>query len=393
MRWTHGLLLLCFTGACSVNDSVALLPEPHAQSDAGYCVSGAEPRLVADRTTGAELCNGQLAARVFQQSLCTCGDLVISASSATDAFASSRESGPTGGAGSIVGINGGLQMTSSLEIGGSLRVGGSGIQMGAGKLSVREELRDLGGLKGAASVQVGADAWVGGDIELQELGVEGLLTLPPERTLAVAQPPPRVLRATVGPFPPPCACATPENIGGYVKNHATAHHNASIGLAVDALADYSGAASLELPCGRFYLSRIHGAGSLLVRVTGRAALFVAGDVDVGALEVRLEQGAQLDLFVAGGLFARGSVRMGSPRYPAHLRVYVEGEFDLDAGDPWNSLPETHELAGNFYLPNTFVTLSRRAEVFGSLFAQRVAASAGLFLHQDLEVKDLGRNCS
>jgi len=394
MRWTHGLLLLAAAGACSVNDSVAILPGPPEQEPLASCASGEPLRLVEEGATGREICAGHLASRVFTQALCTCGELVVSAPSALDAFQGSLGPGPSGGAGASVGANGGIEVTSELKVSGSLQVGGPGLALGAALLSVQGELRDAGRLQGATSrVQVGGDAWVAGDIELQELTVGGVLSLPAERRLSVPRPPPGVRREPVGPFAPPCACDSPEDIGAYVRNHATAHHDAAIGLAVDALADFSGDPTLELPCGRFYLTRIHGPGSLLLRVTGRAALFVDGDVDVGGLDVRLEEGAELDLFIAGGLSARGNARMGSPQYPSRLRVYVAGAFDLDAEDPWNTLPETHALAGNFYLPRANVDLSRRAELSGSLFAQRVAASSGMFIHHDLDVRGLGKTCS
>ncbi len=391
MRWTHGLVLLAATGACSVEDAVAILP---GSDRAGYCASGAPTRLVEDGATGREICGGLLASRVFTRALCACGELVVSAPAALDAFQGSQGPGSSGGAGASVGANGGLQVTSELTVSGSLQAGDPGIVLGAALLSIQGELRDAGRLQGASTtVRVGGDAWVAGDVELQELTVGGVLSHPAERRLSVPQPPPRVRREPVGPFAPPCSCDAPEDVGAFVKNHVTAHHNADIGLAVDALADFTGDAALELPCGRFYLTRIHGAGSLLLRVTGRAALLVDGDVDVGGLDVQLGEEAELDLLVAGGVSARGPVRMGSPGFPSRLRVYVAGAFDLDAGDPWNTLPESSELAGNFYLPRASLDLSRRAELSGSVFAQRVAASAGLFIHYDLDVLGLGERCA
>lgn len=409
MRWTLGLLLALLAGGgggCSVSDPVASLHGPEGSSpgpDAGtaeggvpaddrseYCARSGPPWLVVDGATGRESCSGHLAARTFPHALCSCEGLEASAPFGTDAFRSSLGAWSPGGTGASLATNGGLVVNSPMEVGGSLWVAGSGIQL-ATTLSVAESLRSGGPLLGQASVSVRGDARVSGDITLDALTVGGVLSLPAERSFSVSGPlqVSEVRREPVEPLAPPCPCSASErvDIGAYVANHVTANHDASIGLEPTALDGFSGDRTLALPCGRFYLSRISGPGSVRLVVRGRAALFVGGDVAVGQrFEVELLEGAELDLFIAGRLSAAERLGLGSARYPARLRVYVGGSDPIE-------VPTASTLAGNFYAPLADLASSEPVELYGSLFIRRLVTSGGLSVHYDVDVLGAEAACS
>ncbi|WNG51532.1 hypothetical protein F0U60_50920 [Archangium minus] len=270
-----------------------------------------------------------------------------------------------------------------MQIGGALRVGGTrGIQA-ATTLSIAGELQTRGALEGNGPVSVEGDARVGGDITLASLTVGGTLTLPPERTLSVSGSfqVSELRREPVEPPPPPCPCDAfdGEDIGALVNSHVTDNHNASMGLDPAALDGFSEDRTLELPCGRFYLSRIAGSGSAKLIVSGRSVLFVGGDVDVGRrFEVELLEGAELDLFITGRLFAAERLALGSARFPSRLRVYVGGPGSFE-------VPASSLLAGNVHAPGASMDVSEKLELFGALLIGRLASSGEVSIHYDLDV--------
>ncbi|PTL78243.1 hypothetical protein DAT35_40015 [Vitiosangium sp. GDMCC 1.1324] len=376
----------------NASDADAGTPDGGTPADerSAYCARPGPPWLVVDGATGQESCSGHLAARTFPHALCSCEGLEASAPFGTDAFRSSQGSWSPGAPGASIATNGGLSVNSPMEVGGSLWVASTGIQL-TSTLSIAESLRNGGPLMGRASVSVRGNAQVSGDISLDALTVGGILSLPAERDLTVSGSlqVSELRREPVEPPVPPCPCAATErvDIGAYVANHVTANHDASIGLEPTALDGFSGDRTLELPCGRFYLSRISGPGSVRLVVSGRAALFVGGDVAVGQrFDVELLEGAELDLFIAGKLSAVERLSLGSVRYPARLRVYVGGTDPIE-------VPTASTLAGNFYAPLAYMALSERVELYGSLFIQRLAASGGLSVHYDMDVLGTEAACS
>src|SRR6185503_12712441 len=82
----------------------------------------------------------------------------------------------------------------------------------------------------------------------------------------------------------PCALRPDDlvDIAAFVAGHATDNQDAAIGLSPGRLTDYHGAVTLDLPCGIYYVGPIRGDAALTLRVTGRAALLVDGDLSLGA---------------------------------------------------------------------------------------------------------------
>ncbi|MFP2905174.1 hypothetical protein ACLESD_08975 [Pyxidicoccus sp. 3LFB2] len=411
--WPGWWLCLPLAGAlttgCTQSDLVATLstrdagasdagepPPPDAgPSDSGtppddwnaWC-AGQGPLIVLGATNGgAPTCSGRLAEQTFRQALCTCEGLALGARMETDAFRGSEGPYVPGGQGGDVGVNGGLSANDAISVGGSLRVGGAtGIQLGR-TLSVGGALFSSGPLTGnTATASVAEAARVRGDVSLAALTVAGSLTVPPEYTLGPVQAA-EVRREPVAAVTP-CACdsASQVDVAALIAHHARDNDNAAIGLDPATLEDLPGARALELPCGRFVLTRISGAGPATLTVRARTALFIQDGVDLDeGLTVDVQPPGELDLFIGGSLTVAGPLLLGSTATPSRVRVYVTRSSVL-------SLSAGSTLAGNLYAPGASLSTSGTAEVFGSVFVRNLEAAAPLRLHYDADVLDAGAGC-
>jgi hypothetical protein len=116
-----------------------------------------------------------------------------------------------------------------------------------------------------------------------------------------------------------------------------------------------------------------------LQVTGRVALFVAGDIAVTQdLRIELAEGAEVDLFVAGNVSIMGAFEIGDADSPARTRVYVGGTTLALAA---NATP----LAANIYAPNAVLELASNFEMWGSILAGRMQLSGDFALHYDTSV--------
>ncbi|WP_235685299.1 DUF7305 domain-containing protein [Corallococcus silvisoli] len=377
------------SAACTVSDPVATLHSPDAGGDipdawAEHCANSGPPLLLGDPAAGPLLCSGRLAQTLFRRAACSCEGLSLSAPFATDAFRSTVGPYTPGGTGGDVGVNGGLAANDRVTVGGSLQVGS--LQLG-NPLSVGGSLHSNGPLAGpGTSATVAGDAWVNGDVSLAAFTVGGVLTLPPEFTPGPAQA--AELRREPVASVVPCACdaASRFDPGALIAHHTVDNDNAAIGLDPAALVDVTGERVLELPCGRFVLTRVAGPGHATLRIRGRTALFIPGGVNLlEALTVDVQPPGELDLFLAGGFLVSGQLTLGSSALPSRVRVYVAGTqaLDISAGST---------LAGNLYAPQAALNLSGNAEVFGSFFVRHLEASGAVRVHHDADVLTAGAAC-
>lgn len=373
-------LLVC---ACSVEDPLGTDRSGCAQSPCdptdrdAYCAGKGPPILVGDGMGNRDICSGAIAQTTFRFALCTHDAYVTSVGLETDSFSAAAGYVP-GGRGGSVGIDASFSATAPVTLGGSLWASG----VSATSLNVAGELRDQGALDSMGTISIDHDAFVANDVDVQDLTVGGTLTLPMASMLTIrgANNAPRVMRAPVS-IPVPCDFTNTLNIAGYAIAHETLNHNAGI---VDShqLENFT-TTQLSLPCGRFYLTKING-GSLTIIAGGRTALFVGGDVTLMQdLTVQLADGAELDLFIAGGLSVGGTVNVGSQAQPNRARMYVGGTVQLGA---------TGTFGGNFYAPDAILQVSADLEIFGSLFVRAVSASGHVKVHYDTDVLGAGNNC-
>lgn len=367
------LLLLA---ACASQDIVA----SGAGTGPAYCQGSGPPILTGD------VCTGDVAVQTFGRALCTCEGYATSTMLTTDSFDSvAGPYVPDQGTSGDVGIDGPMQTSAMSSIHGSLALTGNASLMA--DLSVSHAL-DVGGTLGGKTVVVGSDAHVAGDIAVDQLTVAGQLTVPASATITGAVSAGATLRAPVS-VAPPCACDAQAlvDIPAFVAAHASDNQNAAIGLASDQLTDYTGDQVLDLPCGIYYLGPVHGNGALTLRITGRVALLVDGDLALTAPfnVVLATDGAELDLMVSGLLSSNHAIVAGRTDHPSRTRIYVGGDGDIDlSGDS--------QLAVNFYAPKARLALSGNATIFGALFVRRLDQAAPVEIHYDVDVRRADVGC-
>lgn len=360
---------------------------PPDGSLAAFC-AGSGPIVVIGEDDAA-LCTGTLAESSFRQALCSCLDYVGSHPITTDAFDSSM--GPytpeTATSGASVGINGNWNSTAVSEVGGSLTVAGSAAITVSRDLLVHGHLRVGGRVDhNGARLEVGHDAFVAGDIVGTTLEVDGTLTQPAGgRVDSTSQSIGARATGAVA-IEPPCNCASPFDVGALVARHESVNDNAEIDLSPTALNDYAAGTVLELPCGRYYLDRVYGTGALTIRLSGRTALFIAGDASLqGDFTVELAPGAELDLFVSGNVLAASSFVLGSAEAPSMARLYVGGTGTLQ-------LSGAAVSAGNIYAPRAELVAAGGLELYGSAFVRRVSSTGPIVIHYDRAVSRVGEEC-
>ncbi|MBX3275953.1 MAG: hypothetical protein KF729_37220 [Sandaracinaceae bacterium] len=350
------------------------------------------PVLVGDGPGGRALCGGGAAERAFRYALCACRGVSLSTPLETASFDSRR--GPfaaPGGSGAAVGVNGALELSSPMRFGGSLWVAGpEGVRApsDATPVSVAGELRSGGAYASGSALEVGLDARVAGDVTAASLVVGGALVTPAGATVSAASVTAAERRTEPVVVAPPCDCdpSVLLDVGALVRARERDHDDARAGLAPASLADYRGDVRVELPCGRYYFDRVAGDGALTFVVTGRAAVYVAGDLAPGGpLRVEIGEAAELDLFVQGTLTSTADVTFGEPAHPARARLYLGGDGAV-------TLTGTSVLAGNVYAPRADVSTSGALDVYGSLFVGRLSASGGVRVFYDTAVLDAGADC-
>ncbi len=377
------LLLLWALVGCTQVDVVAIRPDGAApivdggaddDGAVGFCAGDGPLVLVGDGRLG---CSGTVAQTTFRHAICTCDGLAVSAPLATDAFDSRDGPYTSSEGGGSLGTNGRFDASAAVDVGGALTASGDGLQFGASDLRVRARLRSAGPLTGDGLLAVGGDAAVNGDLRVEDLFVGGTVRTPEGATVE-ARGIDEAPRRETGPVSvtPPCDCA-PErllDVGALVDAHQTTNDNDAIGLEADALMDLGADARLTLPCGRYHVSGIEG-DALTLEATGRVALFVDGDMALGELTIELSEGAEVDLFIAGNVLGQARWTLGDTSQPVNVRVYVGGGGTLE-------LAGGATFAGNVYAPSAELVTPAAVEVFGSLFARRIAASGPLTVHYD-----------
>ncbi len=376
---------LALLAACTSRDIVASGELP--DEEPAYCagpspvILRAPPPPIGGQPRAA-VCTGAVAVRTFPRALCTCEDYATSTPLQTDSFDSASGPYVPGGISGDVGVNGELRASSAVEVSGALAVAGPGGVGLLGNLRVARDL-DVGGALGTGvMVTSGGNARVAGPVDVTALTVAGTLTVPAGVGLAGTITAGATVRAPVA-IDPPCACGAADlvDIPGLVTAHATDNQNAVIGLAPDRLTDYRGPVTLDLPCGVYYVGPVRGDGALTLRVTGRAALLIEGDVTLVApftVELATED-AELDLLIGGLLSSDQAIVIGRADHPARTRVYIGGAGTIElSGDS--------RLAANLYAPRAAVAASATATVFGSLFVRRLDQAAPFTIHYDVDVR-------
>lgn len=378
-----GLLaaLTAALGGCIARDTVAR-SENGGSGASAFCAGAGPPVLVGGT------CTGTLSQRYFSRAACACGGLNLASDLVTDRFDSRVGPWAAGGAGGDVGVVGGLSTNGLLRVGGSLVVAGGDLQ-GAATVAVGGDLA-VGGALGrpGTAVRVGGSARIAGDVSVASLDVAGTLTAPAGATLSPGVTADGGVVAGSVEVAAPCRCAASEalDVAAVVAQHQATNDDAAIGLAPDVLSAVEGVRTVALPCGRFYLERIQGAGTVTLRAQGRAALFVAAGISLaGALAVELDPGAELDLFVAGSVNLPATLRLGDPARPSALRVWLAapGAIGVPADALWSA---------NLYAPAADLVVGGPLDLFGAVMVGHVVG-APLSIHYDGAIASAAARCT
>ena len=354
------LLLALLLGGCSQQTDLLTLP------DGGQC-----PPI----TIGGE-CAGAAAARRLRYALCSCSPLIL-----PHGLLTQGGSGMLGPPTAAVGTDQQVQLAGPAQVGGAMVAAGSfGIAFGR-SAGILGTLRSGGTLASQQFLSISGDAFVDGDVRGQ-VDIDGVLHVPSGAAISSSVSA-AGLRVEPVAVEPPCDCGAAPDLIGLINDHAMLNDNPRIHLDPGAL---TGSQSvLELPCGAFYLSLIKMAPGmeLELRVHGRAALFVAGDVNLGdGLRVELDPMAELDLVVGGDLRA-SSGAIGGPDAP-QVRLWLAGKSV--------QLGHYAGLSASVYAPHAVVLADGNLDVDGALFAAAVSAPGDVIVHYQAEILNAGASC-
>jgi hypothetical protein len=355
-----------------------------------FCVVGGPAVIVGDAAMMTETCAGSIAARVFDHATCSCDVTSVTGFLRTASFDSGGSSTSEGGFGAPVGVNTDYLTGGYADIGGTMVVAGTlGVSFG-GYLSVGGDAFFAADVSALGRIDVARDLWILGNIPI---------TVGVYVTRDMHQPPGRTLglfndiggRRLTGGFtvPPPCRCGESDivDVAALVAAAARVNDNPSVGLTAGELDPVIGLGrEITLPCGRFYLSGISGVGDITLRVEGRTALFVQGDVNaLGVFDIDLGPDGELDLFIAGNLLSIGAGSYGDRARPARTRIYVGGTGDV-------TLVGASGFVGNVYAPRARITAPGATTVYGSLFGQRIDMPGYLDVRYDRAILDVDVDC-
>jgi hypothetical protein len=356
------------------------------ETQAQFCAGKGPPIVVGDN--GKAVCTGAIAATTFRFGLCTCEGYVSSGKLTTDAFNSANGPYKPGQEDGAVGTNAGLNASNVFTIGGSLWVSGSSGIATAANVSVGGELH-CGGDYVGSDLGVGDDAFVDGKLIGKDVTIGGTLQQPAGADLLVSGK--NEIKATkVGAVDvePPCDCRPEQlvDIAGFVNAKKNDNDNASIPLSPGELSNFADDKTIELPCGRYYLDQMTGAGRVTFHAKGRVALFIGGDISLSkGFAITVDDGAELDLFVGGNVNSASQINLGDAAHPAAVRIYVggSGTINLSGGGVFT---------GNLYAPKAELVLAADTEFYGAVFARRVATAGDVTLHYDTAILNAGKDC-
>lgn len=340
-------------------------------------------------------CAGALAAATLGRALCSCNSIILAGNLATES--SGNGSGGGGGPGSGPPPDGpsstpaaDVASDGSIEIGGNVQVAGS-ISAGASNgIGFNRSAAIFGGLQSGGSlvseqlVAIGSDAYVAGDV-LGRVDVGGTLHVSPSSNVSPLASGNYIVREPIA-IEPPCACAAGPvvDVNALIGDAFNHNDNATGGLDATTLTSTHGPTVFDLPCGSYYLPSLTSDDTLQVRVHGRSALFIDGDVDLAdGLRVTLDSGAELDLFVAGDVDLQAG-QLGASS-PAAVRLWLASTVIQLGADA--------SLSAIVYAPGATVLPQQDLMAAGALFVGAIAAPGDVTVRFDSNVLDDGAACS
>jgi hypothetical protein len=330
-----------------------------------------------------ESCAGALSSQLLRRAICSCSSLVLDRGLFTEGGSMGGPGGPGGPPLAAVGTDGSLQVGGPVQVAGELQASGAAGVSFARTSAVFGNLRSGGAIGSSELLTIGADAFSAGDV-LGKVDVNGTLHLPAGANLTPGVAAGMVVREPVT-VDPPCGCDAGPALDAIAlaAAHAASNDDATIGLAPDAFAGGAGPAALDLPCGQYYLTAFAASSSVELRVHGRAALFVGGDLNADAgLHVAVDTGAELDLVIAGNLSIGNGALGGAPA--SSVRIWLGGKSA--------HLGAMATLTAAVYAPTASFTSDGDLTATGALFAHDFQPFGDLAVRFDRGILMAGTAC-
>jgi hypothetical protein len=129
------------------------------------------------------------------------------------------------------------------------------------------------------------------------------------------------------------------------------------------LSRWSGQESITLPCGRYHVSEIDGAGSMTINALGNVAIFVDGALSAKqGLRIVAAESARVSLVVNGSIHIIGGLQLGELSDARHL-LMAAGQIYLEQG--------SSSIGGVLYAQTKDILLvNGTLDVNGAVFAHR-----------------------
>jgi hypothetical protein len=359
----------------------------------GACAGGGPTIDLGSVVTEEHQCTGNLAERTFRWAMCSCEDVRSTSRTTADAYDSSVGPYTPGGEGGGIASNGVIGGTDGIAVTGTLWAADAQAEGAAldftGASEVGQRLHAGSSVSTNSGVDVGEDAYVEGDFNSTNSShVAGTLHIPQDATIDSSVSYGDIDHGPVDVTEPCGECAPDDRIpvADIVAAHSANNDNAAIGLDPDVFNNSTGAKRLDLPCGRYYLTSIEGTSAPTIVAHGNTALLIGGDIDTTQeVTISLTPDAQLDIFVAGSVEVTGGLNLGSPNYPASLRVYIGGQ------NGFRTTSRT-EVSGFFYAVPGGINITGGMEVFGGVYTQSIGTTSGNDIHFDRHVLVAGESC-
>ena len=360
--------------------------------DAPAKCTGGGPQIEVDATPqGRRRCTGNLAEEVFRWGLCSCDGLTFGERLTTDAYDSTLGRYQPGGLGAGVGTNGGIEVSNGAEIRGALWASSmSGATFGDSTV-VHQQMHVGGDLDVSSSSEFRKDARVEGDVQADAATFLQTLFVHPDSNVSSGVTYGTLddsTRFDVQNACTQCEAADRIPVGEIVERHdGSSNDNQAIGLSPDAMNGVNDGQVLELPCGEYYLSEMNIDNKATIRVTGRTALYIGGDVRVGSnLTIKPSANAELDVFISGNVSIEEGVELGDAAYPASTRFYVGGQQGV-------YFSNQARMAGFVYAVPGGITVDEGIQLYGGMYTQDLNASNAVDIHYDRAILGAGKTCT
>ncbi|MBA2663553.1 MAG: hypothetical protein H0U74_14790 [Bradymonadaceae bacterium] len=356
-------------------------------ADPAFCAGGGPPIQIG-AASDSERCAGDLAESTFRWGLCPCDGITTNNPFSVDAYDSTIGPYTPGGPGGGAGTNGAINANEAVSVTGTLwAAANAGVRVND-DAAIGQRLYS-GGVVNLKRAAVGDNAYVVGNINVDRLSVERTLHVSPNTTLNGNVSYQNLVTAALQVGRACTACTAEERIdvAGIVAAHRGQNNdNALIGLDPGALSGSAGNVRLELPCGQYYLNAINVSGPTTIVAKGNTVLYIDGNVSANnELTITLAPNAHFDVFVAGNVTLNNPFRLGSPNYPALMRLYLGGANGFTTN---NEI----QIGGYIYAVPGGITTNNEIEVYGGLYSQNFNSNNEISIHYDRGVATVGRHC-